>query len=404
MKSLCKQSVAMLLVGLLSPAVPLEAANTDAPISDPSHGVLVLEVSEDGADVYIDNRWVGVSPFPVRRLTPAVHVVGASKPGFLQESKTIWVTSGETLHVSLELKPLKGMLWVEVSEDSVLVEIDGMRIGLSPISPFQLVVGEHVLRVRKKRYQTKTMIVRVSSGDTTRARIELRPDHGVILVEVSEEDAEIYVDNRSMGIGPSLRWRLKPGVHVVGASKPGFLQESKTISIAAGDTIRISFELQMRRPPKGVLQVEVSEMGALVEIDGKRKGISPVDLFVVEAGTHVVVASKRGYFESRTRVRVTPRDTMLVALKLAPRPGIVLIKVSEASTQVYIDNKQVGMSPVPAYELATGVHAIGVRKFGYIEEAKIIAVAPGDTVRVIFELNPRPSRHEAFIDEEIIVK
>jgi hypothetical protein len=86
------------------------------------------------------------------------------------------------------------------------------------------------------------------------------------------------------------------------------------------------------------------------------------------------------------------------------RYGVLSIGVSEDGADVYINNNQVGLTPVPIYGIMPGLHLVGVGKPGFLDESRWIEVAPGDTVSLDFALRPRPTRPRVLVDEEVIVE
>lgn len=86
------------------------------------------------------------------------------------------------------------------------------------------------------------------------------------------------------------------------------------------------------------------------------------------------------------------------------RYGVLSIGVSEDGAGVYVNNNQVGLTPVPIYGIKPGLHLIGVGKPGFLDESRWIEVAPGDTVSMNFQMRRRPTRPRVLVDEEVIVE
>ena len=84
--------------------------------------------------------------------------------------------------------------------------------------------------------------------------------------------------------------------------------------------------------------------------------------------------------------------------------GVLSINVSEQGADIYINNNQVGLSPVPIFGVKPGLHLIGVGKPGFLDESRWIQVAPGDTISIDLGLRPRPRRPRVLVDEEVIVE
>ncbi len=74
----------------------------------PELGRLRIEVDEDGAELAVDGRAVGVAPLaaPIR-LRGGTHVVVARRPGFADARADVTVLRGATAEVVLDLEPLE---------------------------------------------------------------------------------------------------------------------------------------------------------------------------------------------------------------------------------------------------------------------------------------------------------
>jgi len=66
-------------------------------------GELDISSSPSGATVYIDSASVGTTPYAATTVTPGSHVVKITKDGYLEWSKIVKVTSGDTTNVDAEL-------------------------------------------------------------------------------------------------------------------------------------------------------------------------------------------------------------------------------------------------------------------------------------------------------------
>ena len=141
------------------------------------------------------------------------------------------------------------------------------------------------------------------------------PAYGVLLVEVWEDDAEIYIDNKWVGLNVIPTYRLKHGMHVVGVRKTGFLEDSKMVWIAPGDTVLAAFELERRPPTHGALIVDVSERGALVQIDGVEIGKSPILDYPILSGFHLLEVSRSGFLRESRTIQVMPGVQHIILLK-----------------------------------------------------------------------------------------
>ena len=92
----------------LEPSDRLAEAERQRNEMQPQLGRLRIDVGEDGAELAIDGRVVGVAPLaaPIR-LRSGAHVVVARRPGFVDARADVTVVRGATVEVELDLEPLE---------------------------------------------------------------------------------------------------------------------------------------------------------------------------------------------------------------------------------------------------------------------------------------------------------
>ncbi len=79
----------------------------------------------------------------------------------------------------------------------------------------------------------------------------------------------------------------------------------------------------------------------------------------------------------------------LVRSLLEGRQGEVVVKVSEVNSEIEVDGKLVGLSPMPRMKMASGPHTLRVSKTGFVTYAKDVTVDDKETS--IIEANLIPS-------------
>lgn len=82
---------------------------------------------------------------------------------------------------------------------------------------------------------------------------DLRVRTALVTITTNTEDAEIFVDNVSLGKSPLAPWQLvDAGSHRFSASKPGWSTASKTVVLVGSDRATLSLELQEERKAEQV--------------------------------------------------------------------------------------------------------------------------------------------------------
>ena len=136
-----------------------------------------LNVKPSGAEITVDGKFVGKSPLKGSlKLNQGDRVISVSKPGFLDHQETRQLGGGETVQISVELKPklTKGTLRV-VAGVGDIISIDGRVVRKSHWQG-ELDAGVHTLTVTapgKRPYQSD-VVVQVGQTTTSRISLELK--------------------------------------------------------------------------------------------------------------------------------------------------------------------------------------------------------------------------------------
>ncbi|HLJ28434.1 MAG TPA: protein kinase [Candidatus Angelobacter sp.] len=100
---------------------------------------------------------------------------------------------------------------------------------------------------------------------------------------------------------------LGAGMHTVVFSKPGYMREERTVTVATGKSIAVSVQLS---PAVSKLEVSSTPPGASIEVDGKDTGkISPAEI-LVEKGEHTIVLRKPGFSDVSTTQTLSEGQTL----------------------------------------------------------------------------------------------
>jgi len=119
----------------------------------------------------------------------------------------------------------------------------------------------------------------------------------------------------------------------------------------------------------GALHVESQPAGATVSVDGKPRGITPLDVPELALGRHDVKVDLRGYSSAAQSVELaaeTPRAELKLTLaRVAPAMAVVDILSTPLGATVKVDGAVVGRTPLVDFKLKPGPHHVELAKEGY---------------------------------------
>lgn len=142
---------------------------------------------------------------------------------------------------------------------------------------------------------------------------QLRAQVTTLVILVSEPDAEVFVDDRRVGVtstkGP-IRLSVDPGPHIIRASKAGFLPFFDGMVTVKGEVV-VAAKL-IRERSNGKLVVEALP-DSLVVLDGKVVGRTYYE-GIVKPGTHSLQANASGRIIYSSELSIREGETRQVTL------------------------------------------------------------------------------------------
>ncbi len=225
-----------------------------------STGALQVVTSPGGADLYLDNIYLGKTSTAVGSIATGTHVVTLKHYGYQDLTGQVMVEDGKTTYLSFTLipftEPTTGNLRIESDPTGAGIYIDGVYKGVT------------------------------SAGELT-----------------------IFTG-------------IAPGPHTVDLKLSDYQGYSDTVGIVAGNTSTISANLIVS-PNYGrnaLLEIISVPSGAPVFLDGTMQGITPLTLSSVPAGSHTISIQVTGYLDYSTLIPISPGQTVLISANLAPVP------------------------------------------------------------------------------------
>ena len=220
---------------------------------------LTIDVNEPGADIFVDNEKVGVSPLPAAVSVPlGERRVRATKAGFGEANETVDLKGGGTGRVAMKLTPnvKQAVVRVEVTgPTNSEVLIDGRLAGPAPYTGNVSVQAEpHQFSAQASGYITQTIprvIVDPETPNTPNpqpVKIGLSPEQqkGKLIVTTHPDGATIEIDGKVVG---ATHWEgaVDTGNHQIVVKKTGFYQWNQDIEVPRGGERNITAALNEDR-------------------------------------------------------------------------------------------------------------------------------------------------------------
>ncbi|MEA3317313.1 MAG: PEGA domain-containing protein, partial [Bacteroidota bacterium] len=269
---------------------------------------LVISSEPDRADVYINNQYVGLTPFQAKkeigsynyRIEKSMYHVQAGKIELSEEKRKI---------LNINLKANYGYVKINtLPEQGAFVEIDGISMNSkTPYTSKRLSSGKHKLSVKKVLYKPKTFDFIINDKQTTNLDVDLEANFSTINITTSPE-ADIYIDDKKKAYG-SYSGRLMPGLHTFEASKNKHYNDKKQKKFIAGGKVDISLHVN---PKTGDIDIITKPFGAKIILNDKLYGTTPKTIKDLLIGDYNLHLTKDGYGDIIKLINIKENDAVKI--------------------------------------------------------------------------------------------
>lgn len=341
------------------------------------------------AKVWISGQLQGSVPLTIK-LDKGRHLIEVKKEGFKDFSQWIEVDEGTRQTVNPVLKPEKvdkfGNILVQADVNGAEVYVDGNKHpDKTPTMISNVLVGPHVVEVRKSPAMPWRQSVNVEEGKTIKVNAELEATiggpGGNVQVVTKPDGASVYLDGKKVGVAPIEIKAIKPGQHLLEARKPGYESKEERVKVSAGSAEIVKLTLRKAASAEvGTLKIVSPVPEAEVFVDGEKLGKVPQQKQVA-SGEHYVVVSKAGYKKYEQKIAVNPGKVLTITAELKA-VGAVRFLSNPSGAEVLIDGEPLGNTPMVNEEIASGEHIVTIRRNGYYEFEDAVKVE-GGKVKVV---------------------
>jgi len=211
---------------------------------------------------------------------------------------------------------------------------------------------------------------------------------GTLTVQSNPSGARLEIDGKPSGFTPTTL-SVQQGTHTIvlrGSGEP----KTMTVSVAAGAQVSQYIEFARSVATTGGLIVRTEPAGALVTVDGVKRGASPATIAELAPGEHTVVVSADGTSVDQN-VMVEAGVTASLVVPLSARDKSLLsgwIAVSAPiDVQIFEDGKLLGTNQTDRVMVSAGEHHLDFvnETLGYRGTRKV-SVSPGKVDNISLKL------------------
>src|SRR3984893_4321103 len=245
-----------------------QKAAADEPVVVPAR--VAIDSTPEGAQGQIDGKsdpaWA--TPYTMAGLSPGQHTVAVAKAGYITDTRTIDIASGNKALVAIHLTPLMATLSVNSSPAGANVYLDGKDSGKVTPAQLSLDKGAHTILLRKAGYLDETASSQLVQGEIARVSSTLRPlgnaddirttgkfkkmcggkggdaGMGTVSVKTQPKGAQIAVNQHLLEKTTPVEFLLDPGNYIIDITLSGYAPLHKVITVGRGDKVAVDESLQ----------------------------------------------------------------------------------------------------------------------------------------------------------------
>jgi hypothetical protein len=222
-----------------------------------------------------------------------------------------------------------------------------------------------------------------------------------ITLDVTEKDAEVFVDGEKIGTTPLAKpIAVAIGSHNIRVTKAGFSDAHAHVD-GKDPAPKISLKLDPFQKVAPLLVTIDGPQTATIKVDGKEVGTATKDqpykgTVSVSNEPHVISAEAPGFVAAQWTLKAEDTEQKTVTLQLASdqRKGKLLIVARPEGATIEIDGKTVGASRWEG-PVDTGSHQVVVKKQGFYTWSYDVEVPKGGERTVTAQLNE--DRNTSFV-------
>ena len=270
------------------------------------------------------------------------------------------------------------------------------------------------------------------AGDSFRALIALRPQHnldaasispkvidffkgvkariiGFVTVQSVPQGATVALNGKALSVTDFFPLEVVAGDYTLDITKNGYRQETRPVTVAAGETLSLQFDL-VRTSATGFVITEPTDVE--IFIDGVRKGSttgvldpalaaiaaargldpakssSRLEIPDLPSGSHTIEFRRPCYETLKLGLDVPePQDYDIPPIKLEPSIGTIALTSDPPGGQIFIDGESQGVAPKTLRSVCAGLRRVEVRHAAgrFVQDVDLKARA---TVELAAQIRP----------------
>ena len=200
------------------------------------------------------------------------------------------------------------------------------------------------------------------------------------------DGASVVIDDVTRGVTPITLYDLGPGKHHVRFELQNYEVVDEFLSLREGGFAQKNAVLS---PIKGLLLLTSEPSGCDISLDGLSLGHTPRLITSLDAkDVYRLLLQKPGYQPRTVEVRFSGRTPLVRDEELIIDSGVIEVTSDPAGATVTVNGQPRGTTPVTVREVPKGRATVTLKKRGFDEETRELAIVAGESQVSLANLNP----------------
>ena len=314
---------------------------------EPQVGSISIETDPIECEIYLNGiKQNRLTPVVLRNIQVGSYQLELKKEGFTSIKKLIEIKEGETNKVIEKL--IAGITIPIITEPSnASIEIDGIYLGISPIS-YKFTIGKNYnIKITKENYKPLNETVFITENVYKLPVYNLEKLEKILPIITEPSNARIYIDNNYIGISPiSYKFTIGKNYNIK-ITKENYKPINETIFITENVyNLPIYNLVKIISEKKLVIITEPSN--ARIYIDDNYIGISPIYYNFTIGKNYNIKITKENYKPINETIFITENVYKLPVYNLEKIITVknIAIITEPSNARIYIDDNYIGISPI----------------------------------------------------------
>ncbi|MGQ9608101.1 MAG: PEGA domain-containing protein [bacterium] len=338
-----------------------------------------------GAEVYLNNQKMGITPVKLDSVLVAEHILTIKKNFYQTITTNINVRKGEENRFTFNLSKAEIEIKIDSNPPQSTVYRYGEILGQTPVVLKMMLDQEITIRLAKEGFldkelklkiipegisisNAKEVIPIINESANVFVELPLAPAHGKVIVNSEPSGANVHIDGVFVGITPLSLDKVTPGNREIAVSIPNFDNVKKKIEVNSDQETSVSFSLG------GIIKILTFPSDAKVFINGNYVGNSPLVTQRLSIGMQNIKITKENYEDNISSLFLESGQEREIKIRLIQSKGSLAISSDPTGAEAYLDGEFKGKTPLFIYGVITGFHNIMLFKEGYTNWEKSINI------------------------------